>query len=250
VLGGPGTDALTINVTGEAKGKPDTAFITLAGEATAGNASDALQQCKQKADVAATAIRSLGIKGCEVVREMYEFSSPAPANPYGGMQPSSQPTGTKVSQEVKVKIGLVHPIDAEQLAVTISKVFDAANKSGVGLRQVSAWRAQVTGQSAANPVTYVITDATELRKAAITDAVVKAEEIRKVLVDRGIDLGPLSQVGYSGMSALQAAASWQGLAGGTSTADEKSANSVSPDEVTIHCSLSFAYRVKQPLVKP
>jgi len=41
---------LTSTIIIGAKGKPDTAYIDLVAHATAGNADDALEQCREKAD--------------------------------------------------------------------------------------------------------------------------------------------------------------------------------------------------------
>ena len=62
-------NSLSVTVNGEAKGKPDMMHIMLASEATAGNAVDALQQCRQKADAAATAVKALQIPNSTVIRE-------------------------------------------------------------------------------------------------------------------------------------------------------------------------------------
>ena len=240
---------LTITVTGKAKGKPDAMYIELASEATAGNAADAFQQCKQKADAAAKAIAALKNPDSQVLRKMYEFSSPTAGNPYGVMQPTAAPAGTKVTQviEVKVKMGDARAID--QLAATISRVFDAANKAGVGFRQASPWPVQVSGQAANAPVKYVLEDATALRKAAIADSVRMAGQVKEALAKSSVTGGKLLGVRYSKLGVTDQAALWATIAAGSATTDQKSATSLSPEEVTVSCSLTFTYEVERPAEK-
>ena len=235
------SNRLAITVTGEAKGKPDTMYITLASEATAGNAADAFQQCKQKADAAAKAIAALELSNCEILREMYEFSSPAAGPAYSMAQPSAAPVGTKVSQMIKVKVDLDEGRAVDKLAETISHVLDAANKAGVGFKQMSQWPVQVTGQPTVTPVTYILEDATPLRKKAIADSLSKATEIREALAKSGVKAGKLIGVVYS------QAGKWPVLwPAATDTLGDKSAASSSPKEVTVRCTMSYTYEVEQP----
>lgn len=237
---------ITITVTGEARGRPDMLYIELASEATAGNAADACQQCKQKADVAATAIAALKIPSCEIVREMYEFSSPTAENPYGMMQPSAAPAGTKVSQVLKVKIKMDDARNADKLAETVSSVLDAANKAGVGFKQKSRWPSQITGQSTVTPVKYVCEDATALKKKAIADSLAKAMEIKEALIKSGVQTGKLLGVAYYQQPGqAQALAYWPAIAGLEDTLGEKSALAQSPEEVIVQCFLTYTYDVEQ-----
>ncbi len=237
---------LTITVTGEAKGKPDTMYIELASEATAGNAVDAFQQCKQKADAAANAIAAMKIPNSEVLRDMYEFSSPTAGNPYAVMQPTATPSGTRVSQAIKVKVQMGDPSSMDELAETISQVFDAANKAGVGLQQASPWGAQVMGRTAVGPVKYVLEDATVLRKKAIADALQKANEMKDNLIASGLSAGRLVGMTYSQVGQTGAIALWQGATLGKDVLGEESASSTTPKEVTVRCSLVFTYKIEGP----
>ena len=233
-----------ITATGEAKGKPDLMILELAAEATAGNASDALSQCRSKADVACAAIAALGIQGAEVVREMYEFSSPTAGSPYGMMQPAPTPAGTKASQIIKVKVRLGDAIDSESLAKTIAQVLDAANKAGVGFRPAPAWQAQVTGRATSSPVTYVLEDATALRMKAIDDCLAKVGQIKSALARSGSKPGKLIRIAYAQNSATRMTNPWMAAAGGA-TSTSASANSNSPTEITVHATLNLRFSVQE-----
>jgi uncharacterized protein YggE len=235
---------LRISVTGYAKGSPDTMHIELASEATAGNAADAFQQCKQKADGAANAIAALKIPGCQVLRQMYEFSSPTAGSPYTVLQPTAAPAGTKVSQVITVKVRMGDASDMDGLAQTISQVFDAANKAGVGLKQASAWEAQLTGQAAASPVKYVLEDATALRKQAIADALADANEMKDGLIASGIGVGRLVGVACYQDGAAGAIV-WPQSTLGKNLLGEKSASSGTPEEVVVRCSLTLTYELER-----
>lgn len=236
-------DNLTITVTGKAEGKPDTMYIMLSAEATAGNAVDALQQCKQKADAATQAINDLKIANTTVVREMYLFASPASGTPYGMSSATTVPTGTKVSQLLKVKVKLGKSFEQAQLATTVSRVLDAANKKGVGFKARSRWQAQMSGQKVVTPVTYVLEDATELNKKALANALDKANDTRETLETLGIKMGSLVKLGYVNASSAQTTVFWQAASKDKSLEADKSAVSSSPKEVTVSCSLTLAYKI-------
>lgn len=236
---------LTITVTGEATGKPDTMYVTLAAEATAGNAADAFQQCKQKADAAAKAIEDLKIPNSKVVRQMSEFSSPTAGNPYGLPQPSAVPSGTKVSQILKVKVALDEQLAMDELAAIVSRVLDTANKTGVGFNRMPQWQAQVSGQTTVSPVTYVLEDATALRKRAIADSLSKAREIRGTLATAGVKAGKLIGVAYDQTPQGQWPVFWATVGADPQRVDGKeSAVSSSPGKVTVYCSVSYTYEVE------
>ena len=243
--GKPHAENLTITVTGEAKGKPDTMYVTLAADATAGNAADAFQQCKQKADAAAKAIEDLKIPNSEVLREMYKFSSPAGNIMYGLAGQSAVPSGTKVSQVLKVKIALDEELGMEKLAGTVSRVLDVANKTGVGFTQVSPWQVQATGQTTVTPVTYVLEDATALRMKAVADGLSRAREIKKSLATSGVKAGRLIGVAYAQTPPRQWPVFWPTAGADTQMPDGKSAVSSSPDEITVYSSMSYTYKVEQ-----
>lgn len=236
---------VTITATGEAKGRPDTMYVTLAAEAIAGNAADAFQQCKQKADAAAKAIVDLKVPNSEVVREMYGFSSPDTGNPYGMLQPSAVPAGTKVSQVLKVKVALNNTVAMDKLAETVAGVLDAANKTGVGFKQMSQWQAQVSGQPTITPVTYVLEDGTALRRKAVADSLSKANEIKGTLATSGVKAGKLIGVAYSQGTQSQWPAFWQAALAESTKPDSKSAVSSSPEEITVYASMTYTYEVEQ-----
>lgn len=236
---------VTITATGEAKGRPDTMYVTLAAEAIAGNATDAFQQCKQKSDAAAKAIVDLKVPNSEVVREMYEFSSPAAGNPYGMAQPSAVPAGTKVSQVLKVKVALNKKVAMDKLAEIVARVLDAANKTGVGFKQRSQWPVQVTGQTTVTPVTYVLKDATALKKRAVADSLSKASEIKETLARSGVKAGKLIGVAYAQTLQGQWPAFWQAASANAQQPDAKSAVSSSPEEITVRCSITYTYEVER-----
>lgn len=236
---------LAIMVTGQAKGKPDTMYLELASEATAGNSADAFEQCKQKAEAAAKAIADLGIPDSEIVREMYEFSSPTAGAAFAAVQPTAVPAGTKVSQVIKVKVKMSRMSGMDKLADTISRVFDAANKAGVGFKQPSPWQVQVTGQSTTTPVRYVLEDATALMKDAIADSVGKASDVKDALAKSGVQAGKLLGIRYSQIGRANPAAYWLAGAADIAGPGERSASSSSPEEVTVSCSLTFRYEVAQ-----
>ncbi len=236
-------DHVSITVTGEATGKPDLMVLELVSDATAGNASDALSQCRSKADAASQAIAALSIQGAEVIREMYEFSSPTAASPYNMMQSVPTPAGTRASQIIKVKVRLAKARDTESLAKTISKVLDAANKAGVGFRQAAAWQAQVTGQGTTSAVTYVLEDASALRLKAIDDCLDRVAQIKSALANSGVDPGELVGIGYHQTSPIGMANPWMAVAGGASSKSD-SATSTSPSEITVRTSLTLRFSVQ------
>lgn len=234
---------LTIKVTGEAKGKPDTMYVTLAADATAGNAADAFQQCKQKADAAAKAIEDLKIPNSEVIREVYEFSSPA-GNMYGMPQSPVVPSGTRVSQTLKVKVTLSGDLAVEELAGTISRVLDVANKTGVGFTPASPARMQVTGEPTITPVTYALEDATAIRMKAVANGLARAKEIKETLITSGVKVGKLLGVKYDQTTRNRRSAFWPAGVPGSQMPSDKSAVSSSPKEVTVYCSMSYTYKVE------
>jgi len=236
---------LTITVTGEAKGTPDTMYIGLASEATAGNAADAFQQCKQKADAAVKAIGALGVPNSEIIREMYEFSSATAASLYSIVQPAAAPAGTRVSQVIEVKVKIEEGAAADDLAEIISRVLDAANKAGVGFKQPTIWQAQVTGQGTVTPISYILEDATPLRKQAVADSLSKAAEIKDALAKSGVKAGKLLGVGYVQAGQSQAAVYWPVASLDMDKLGDKAASSSSPERVTVRCSLSYTYEVVQ-----
>lgn len=235
---------ITITVTGEAKGTPELMVLELASEATAGSASDALSQCKAKADVAFEAIVALGIQGAEVIREMYEFSSPTAGTPFSMMQSAPTPAGTKASQVIKVKVRLGEAIKTETLAETISQVLDAANKAGVGFSRAMAWRAQVTGEATSSPVTYVLEDATALRMKAVDDCLAKVAQIKSALANSGVKAGKLVGIGYHQGNATSMTNPWMALAG-CAPPELASATSTSPTEITVRTSLNLRFSVQE-----
>ena len=235
---------VTITVTGEAKGKPDLMVLELASEATAGNAGDALSQCRSKADKACEAIVALRIQGAEVIREMYEFSSPTAGTPYGMMQSASTPAGTKASQIIKVKVRLGEAINTKTLAETISRVLDAANKAGVGFRPPPAWQAQVTGQAAASPVTYVLEDATALRMKAIDDCLAKVAQIKNALANSGMKPGKIVGIEYNQTDVTCMTNPWMAVAAGA-TRESASATSTSPNEITVRITLNLRFSFQE-----
>lgn len=235
---------ITITVTGEAKGKPDLMVLELVSEATAGNASDALSQCKSKADLACEAVAALGIQNAEVIREMYEFSSPNAATPYNMMQSTPTLAGMKASQLIKFKLRLGEGSSTANLADTISQVLDAANKAGVGFRQAATWRAQVTGSATASPVHYVLEDATALRMKAIDDCLGRVAQIKSALANSGVKPGKLVGIGYHQTNMSSTANPWTAVAAGA-TCDSNSAMSTSPDEITLCTSLTLRFSVQE-----
>lgn len=238
------SEYVTLMVTGEAKGKPDLMILELASEATAGNASDALAQCRSKADAASEAIAALSIQGAEVIREMYDFSSPTANTPYGMMQSAPTPAGTRASQVIKVKVKLGEASNTETLARTISRILDAANKAGVGFGQAPAWQAQVTGRASTSSVTYMLEDATALRMKAIDDCLVKAAQIKTALANSGVKAGRLVGIGYHQANVTMLANPWMAGAGGA-TSDSESATSTAPNEITVRISLNVKFSIQE-----
>lgn len=235
-----GQDVFSITATGEAKGSPDVMRIELVSEATAGNASDAFRQCKEKADAAAKAIDAMQIPGSQLTRTMYEFSSPA-TDPISSVRPLAGPAGTRVSQVLRVIVKIDGKSKPENLAETVSRVFDAANKSGVGMKQ-GGRREQILGEGTP-AVTYVLQDVRPLAKLAIADAFQKAEEIKGSLVASGASPGTLVGIDFRQMEEMmtsrRASLDSDGL-------DRKAAVSSSPEAVTVTRSLVFRYRVERP----
>jgi len=203
-------------------------------------------RCKKKADAAVKAINDLKIPNSKILREMYEFSSPAAANPYGVPQPAAVPAGTRVSQVLKLKVALDKGAGMDKLAGIVSRVLDAANKAGVGFKQMSQWQMQVTGRTTVTPVTYVLEDATALRKKAVADSLSKAGAIKGALAASGVKAGKLVGVAYAQPPQGQWAVAWQTAVAGAQMRDGKSAVSSSPEEVTVYCSMSYTYEVEQP----
>lgn len=236
---------VTITVTGEAKGRPDTMYIDLASDATAGNAADAFQQCKQKADTAVAAITALAIPDSEITRKMYEFTSATAGAQYGFVQPTAAPAGTRAFQVIEVKIQLGQETEAADLASTISRVLDAANKAGVAFKQPTPWQAQFTGEATVSPVRYVLEDATDVRDKAIADSFAKASQLKATMAESGMKMGKLVGVQYAQTAMTGSVASWATIVGASWAPSQKAASSSSPDEVTVNCTLTFTYDVEQ-----
>ncbi len=235
---------LTITVTGEARGRPDVMQIELVSEAVAASASDAFRQCKEKGDSAAKAIGELKIPESQVAREMYEFSPPAPSDPLSPLGFSRAPKGTRVLQVLKVKVKITEKSARDNLAATISRVFDAAHKCGVSFREASGPRSEIFGEGGPPPVTYLLQDATPLAKRAVADAFQKAKEARDTLTASGVRPGTLVSVDYQRFTEMQEAMPWRRSAIGRDTLDAKSAVSTSPDEVIVRRSLTFTYQIR------
>lgn len=235
---------ITVTVTGQASAKPNAMHIRLVSQATAGTASDALKQCKKKADSAVQAIKALSIKDSAVERKMYEFSHPSSGNPYVMRQPAVQTAGTKVSQAIEFKLRGIQGKKQEELAATIAKVLDAANKAGVGLAEVSAFQARVTGGGEAVGVRYALEDATPLREKALKDALNRSKVALANLEKSGVKIGKLKSIAYNSQSVLGAAGLYLALGLGEKRKEEKAAYSSSPQEVTASVPLSLAYEIK------
>lgn len=236
-----GNFAITVN--GKATGTPDMMYLELVAAATAGTSADAFAQCQSKADAAEKAIVALGITGSQIVREMYEFSSPAGGNPYGMMQQAAAPAGTNVSQILRVKVKLSSAGGRTKLAQIISQVLDAANKSGVGIGQAPAWQAQYSGRTKATPVSYVLEDSTALREAAMIDSLERVKTVKESLAQSGIQAGQLVGVRFSRSGRGQVFGFWPGSEEEGSSAKRESARSSSPEEVTVQVSLTLTYEV-------
>lgn len=235
---------VTITVTGEAKGKPNLMVLALVSEATAGNAADALSQCMSKADAASGAVAALGIQNAEVIREMYEFSSPTAATPYSMMAGAPTLAGMKASQLIRVKVRLGEASNTEALADTISQILDAANKAGVGFKQVATWQAQATGRATASPVSYVLEDATDLRMKAIDDCLGKVAQIKSALANSGVRPGKLIGIRYNQTNMASRSNPWMAVAA-DATSESKSATSTSPNEITVRTSLTLRFSVQE-----
>lgn len=231
---------ISITVTGEAKGKPEFLVLELVSEATAGNAIDALSQCKSKADAASEAIAALNIQGAQVIREMYQFSSPTAVSPYGMTQLASAPAGTRASQVIRFKASLALVSDIGPLATTISKVLDAANRAGVGFKQAPAWQTEISGPGTVSAVKYVLEDASALRLEAIDDCLNRVREIKSVFSTSGVDPGELVGIAYEQVDTSGMTAPWA-IAGPM----PDSATSTSPTEVSVRASLTLRFRFRK-----
>ena len=135
----------------------------------------------------------------------------------------------------------------DNLADVISSVLDAASRNGVGFKQLSQRQALMSGQAGVNFVQYVLEDATALRRKAVADSLSKANEIKGTLAKSGVKAGKMIGVSYSrdreGMwpEFLQAA----GME--TQQTEGISAVSSSPDQVIVHCFISYTYEVEQSM---
>ena len=233
---------MSIMVTGEAEGKPDTVYIELSAEATAGNSADALAQCRQKADAAVETIKALSIANAEVLRDMYSFSSLAQTSPYGMSQPMSVPLGTKVSQIIRVKLKMAEQNSPEVLATKILWVLDAANKAGVGFKQPDSLQAQMSGEGASRPVFYVLEDATQLQKQAIKNGIARAKEVKASLTGSGVKAGKLLGVTYY-LKGKDRVYYYGDQTDKVDVLNRNAVSSTSPEKVKVQCVLTNNYEV-------
>ncbi len=228
-------NVFSITAVGEARGRPDVMRIELVSESTADSVADALRQCKEKADAAVKAIEAIRIPDSQVTREMYEFSSPV-TDPVSSLRRSTAAEGTRVSQVLRVEVKINEKAKPENLAETVSRVFDTAKKNGVGMRE-SSRRESILGETRP-AVTYVLQDAGPLANQAISSAFQRADEIRKSLVASGAAPGKLVAVDSQQTEELTLV---RRLSLGSDMLDRKSAISTSPEVVIVRRSLVFRY---------
>ncbi len=243
---------LTITVTGEAEGKPDTAIIALVSEAVDDNGSDAFRLCKERAEATAKAIDALHISSSQVVKGMYEIV-PAGGSDRDPTSPAIGPAGeVRVSRWLAVKARIVEKDEPERLAETILRVWETANKNGMSTR----WSARrmagyfagsgypggpidVSGEGNVS-VLYMLEDATKLQNQAIADAFEKAKGIKEALGGSGVKAGRLISVDYQPASQNDET---PGRPAGP-LAKKSSAFSLVPDAVTVRRSLVFRYALQ------
>ena len=234
-------NGLSITVMGKSTGQPDTMKITLSSSGTAGTASDALQQCAQKTDSAVKAVQELGIDNMDVEVSMCQFSSPVAAASFMMQQVPSAPSGTTATQSIIVKVANIRTKDKGELAAIVARVLDAANKAGVGLSQTNM-QAAMQGMSN-NPVAYTLADASELRAAALKDAMEKMASRKELFEKSGMKIGRLlsvndSTVVASGMNVWQ-----QYLDANNASREDGSVSSTDPEKVTVTQKLTMVYKI-------
>ena len=237
----PSASGLSITVMGRSSGKPDTMRITLSSSATAGTASDALQQCEKKSDSAVQAIHELGINNMTVEVGMYQFSSPTAAASYMLQQVPSQPSGTMATQSIIVKVANIRTKDKGELATIVSRILDAANKVGVGISQPNI-QAAMQGVSS-NPVEYTIADDSELRASALEDAMQKMTSKKGLFEKSGMKIGRLLSANDSVTTNPNMNVWQQFLDANASSREEGSVSSTDPEKVTVTQTLTMIYEI-------
>jgi uncharacterized protein YggE len=233
---------LAVVVTGTAKGRPNLMRVRLVAEATAGSATDALQQCKTKADAAVRAVEDLNLDGVRVVRETFTFSSPMSGNPYMAAQGGAvQPAGTRVSQEIQVNIPIADPVNSDGLAQSAAKVIDIASRSGVGFMQPAQWQVQTGRADSVSTIEYVLEDGKELRKAAMADVVTKLGEAKENLKKAGLPVGEMTGMMCSDGSLASLQAYWAMFTNEAEKRTEESVRSNDPTKVEFSLSVTVLF---------
>ena len=238
-------NVLTISVTGEAIGKPDTMHVKFIAKSTAERAADALKQCKSKSDAATMAINQLKIKSLVIQRDMFHFSIPGADNPYQALQTTTPPTGTTVSQTINITISSIGKISNDKIAATVASLFDAAKSAGVSQAQPSSLQAQITGQDAPKAVHFSLTDATAVKGEAIRDALEKAKSIKNKFQESGLNVGELVAVKFNQQDMVASSNIWGQILSQQQNKKSARATSESPDGVTLDRSLTVSYDINK-----
>ncbi len=234
---------LTISVKGKATGTADRVRLSFMSQATAEKTSDALKQCKDKADAATKAIEILGIEDLVIRRDMYRFSRPDVAA-YQMIQAATLPSGMQVSQPINVSISAIQPINTSELAVIISRVIDASKSGAVGPAKPAGIQAQIYG-GAPPFVEYELSDASALKGHAIIDALAKARSVKKSFEMNDIPVGKLVSIQFGQQDAIASGNIWeQAVSQFQQETSGASTTSDTPNEIVVECSITLVYEIE------
>jgi len=173
---------------------------------------------------------------------MYQLG--AHGNPAGfvvsGAMTGNMQSGIQISQPVTIKIRINPEDDFETIATKITRILDAAGKSGFGFGMAGAMGMRFPGNI--NPsISYALEDTAPLQEDAMADALARANRIKESLQRQGFRIGKLINVTYDEIGTFDQGRINTAIMIGRQLNNPTA--SLSPDEITVESSLVVRYRL-------